>query len=45
MKTVSIKRFSLDMPSSDNSGTIIKFAKKEFGKDVPVQQCGERQQK
>jgi hypothetical protein len=36
----SIKRFPLDKPSSDNSGTFIKFEKKEFGKDVPIQQCG-----
>jgi hypothetical protein len=41
MKTESIKRFPLDKPSSDNSGTFIKFAKKEFGKDIPIQQCCE----
>jgi hypothetical protein len=40
MKKESIKSFPLDKPSSDNSGTFIKFAKKEFGKDVPIQQCG-----
>jgi hypothetical protein len=39
MRGEGIKRFPLDKPSSDNSGTFIKFAKKEFGKDVPIQQC------
>jgi hypothetical protein len=39
MKKESIKRFPLDKPSSDNSGTFIKFAKKEFGEDIPIQQC------
>jgi hypothetical protein len=29
----------IDQPLSDNSWTFIKFAKKEFGKDVPIQQC------
>ncbi len=36
----SVKRFPLDKQSSDNSGSFLKFAKKEFGKDNPIQQCG-----
>jgi hypothetical protein len=34
MKSESVKRFPLDKPSSDNSGSFLKFAKKNFGKET-----------
>jgi hypothetical protein len=34
------QKFPIAKPSSDNSSAFIKFAKKEFGKDAAIQQCG-----
>ncbi len=39
MKSVADKRFPLNKPSSENSWAFIRFAKGEFGKDTPIQQC------
>jgi len=34
------RTFPIAKPSSDNFSAFIKFAKKEFGKDAAIQQCG-----
>ena len=34
------QKFPIAKPSSDNCAAFIKFAKKEFGKDAAIQQCG-----